>query len=331
MKLLLYLNYYVNANRINLLGLSFPILSFIAPRGSGKSTLIEYLIAGRCCKDGRAILPYAYIDFTEAAMLRDLLPILIELRDQLHGHQDEQGKRLIFPRFDLGASIAIKAPLGSQLPRPDRDAVRQSLKQALPVFRSLNEMGNALGNIFPYIPPLLVGAKWAEQLAWKIQPLQELLVLLEYSSDWRWYCTQDANIGLGTKVEIRDLLLRLLALSTSSRPGKEGRDYFVNHVLPAALPSRNILDSFDGSHRPRKWNSSTNIVLFLDGFEVLLESSNPIGIRLLKSLACSKHRKHGETDPLLLIVGSQRRLLELVGEKRRLTPRIAPSLSARPI
>ena len=97
-----------------------PILSFIAPGGSGKSTLIEYLIAGRCCKDGRAILPYAYIDFTEAAMLRDLLPILIELRDQLQRHQDELGKRLIFPRFDLGAAIAIEASLGSQLPHPDR-------------------------------------------------------------------------------------------------------------------------------------------------------------------------------------------------------------------
>src|SRR5437588_7011061 len=63
-----------------------PILSFIAPVGSGKSMLIEYLIAGRCCKDGQGILPYAYIDFTQAATLRDLLSILIELRDQLQRH-----------------------------------------------------------------------------------------------------------------------------------------------------------------------------------------------------------------------------------------------------
>src|SRR6266581_3232992 len=104
-----------------------PMLSFIAPSGSGKSTLIEYLISGRCCKDGRAVLPYAYIDFTEAVALRDLLSILVELRNQLQGHQDEQGKRLTFPRFDLGAAIAINAHLGSQLPHPDRDAVRQSL------------------------------------------------------------------------------------------------------------------------------------------------------------------------------------------------------------
>src|SRR5713226_10328613 len=80
-----------------------PILTFIAPGGSGKSTLIEYLISGRCFKDGHAVLPYAHIDFTEAVTLRDLLPILIELRDQLQNHDDGQGNHLIFPRFDLGA------------------------------------------------------------------------------------------------------------------------------------------------------------------------------------------------------------------------------------
>src|SRR6266496_6092463 len=75
-----------------------PILTFIAPGGSGKSTLIEYLISGRCSKDGHAVLPYAHIDFTEAVTLRDLLPILIELRDQLQNHDDGQGNHLIFPR-----------------------------------------------------------------------------------------------------------------------------------------------------------------------------------------------------------------------------------------
>ncbi len=88
-----------------------PILSFIAPGGSGKSTLIEYLITGRCCKDQRAILPYAHIDFTKEVTLRDLLLILIGLRDQLQKHNDGQGKHLNFPRFDLGAAIANTIPL----------------------------------------------------------------------------------------------------------------------------------------------------------------------------------------------------------------------------
>jgi tetratricopeptide (TPR) repeat protein len=294
-----------------------PILSFIAPSGSGKSTLIEYLIAGRCRKDGQPVLPYAYIDFTEAVALRDLLSILVELRNQLQGHQDEQGKRLTFPRFDLGAAVAIKTPLGYQLPHPDKDAVRKSLKPALSVFRSINEMGLALGNIYPYIPPLLVGVQWAKQLAWQIQPLQDLLSLIAHNSGWRWYCTQDAGIGLGTQAEIREVLLRLCALSTSSRSGKEGRDYLVNHVLPAAFLA-DLLDSLDGSLCPRTWNSNKNIVLFLDGFEVLMGHSNPLGIQLLELLACSKHRKSEKTDPLLLIIGSQQRILELIKEEQQL-------------
>ena len=42
-----------------------PILAFIAPGGSGKSTLIEYLRLQKCClSEGRAALPYASLDFT---------------------------------------------------------------------------------------------------------------------------------------------------------------------------------------------------------------------------------------------------------------------------
>ena len=40
-----------------------PILAFIAPGGSGKSTLIEYL-QKRCLSNGRPAVPYAYLDFT---------------------------------------------------------------------------------------------------------------------------------------------------------------------------------------------------------------------------------------------------------------------------
>src|SRR6266446_2146578 len=68
-----------------------PILTFIAPGGSGKSTLIDYLISGRCWKDGNPILPYAHVDFTKNS-LRDLLLILIELREQLRSRLDEQGR-----------------------------------------------------------------------------------------------------------------------------------------------------------------------------------------------------------------------------------------------
>src|SRR5213592_2915629 len=84
-----------------------PVLTFVAPGGSGKSTLIEYLCARHCClPDGRAILPYAYLDFTQVDSPRDLLSILVALRDQLQAHADGQGRNLTFPYFDLGAAIA---------------------------------------------------------------------------------------------------------------------------------------------------------------------------------------------------------------------------------
>jgi len=59
-----------------------PILAFIAPGGSGKSTLMEYLRVKKCSlPDGRAALPYAHLDFTFPSAPKDLLSILIALRD----------------------------------------------------------------------------------------------------------------------------------------------------------------------------------------------------------------------------------------------------------
>ena len=131
------------------------------------------------------------------------------------------------------------------------------------------------------------------------------------------YRTPSADIGLSTNVGINEVLLRLHALSVSSRSGKEGRDYLVNCVLPAAFIA-DLHDTLDGSSNPRTWNITTNIVLFLDGFEALLESSSRTGIRLLEVPACNEHRKHGETDPLLLVVGSRRPLLQITTAEKQL-------------
>src|SRR5436305_13921727 len=66
-----------------------PILAFIAPGGSGKSTLMDYLRLKQCSVSGRAALPYAHLDFTLPSAPKDLLSILIALRDQLQQHADE--------------------------------------------------------------------------------------------------------------------------------------------------------------------------------------------------------------------------------------------------
>ena len=76
---------------------------------------------------------HAHIDFTRELHLRDILSILIALRDQLQSHADEQGKYLTFPRFDPGAAIAMKVPLGSSLPAKGKDEM-MNLRQLLRLY-----------------------------------------------------------------------------------------------------------------------------------------------------------------------------------------------------
>src|SRR5229473_4020345 len=77
-----------------------PILTFIAPGGSGKSTLINYLRIQQCClQDGRAVIPYAQIDFTQADAPKTLLAMLVTLRNLLQQQRDGQENYLTFPRF----------------------------------------------------------------------------------------------------------------------------------------------------------------------------------------------------------------------------------------
>src|SRR5689334_17261707 len=87
-----------------------PLLASIAPGGSGKSPLMDYLRLKKCSlPDGRAALPYAHLDFTLSSAPKDLLSILVALRDQLQQHADGPAglaRHLTFPRFDLGALIA---------------------------------------------------------------------------------------------------------------------------------------------------------------------------------------------------------------------------------
>ena len=286
-----------------------PILAFIAPPGSGKSTLMEYLRVKKCClPDGRAVVPYAHLDFTLADTPKDLLSILVTLRNQLQWHHDGQDKRLLFPRFDLGASIALAMRIGDNLPLLNEEEIERELSNGLPFFGPLGEMGNALGNLIPIIPPLLVGLKWMGH----IPAVQTLLLRLEMGPGWRWYQTHTTDVGLRASASIKEVLLRLYALSTPGQPGAQGREHLVEHVLPAAFLA-DLRDALDGPGAPHAWSKATSVILFLDGFDALLSKADAgnVGIRFLEILTLSEHRKRGETDPLLLIIGSRQRVLEL--------------------
>src|SRR6266478_3719987 len=283
-----------------------PIPAYIAPGGSGKSTLIEYLRVTACCLPGpqqSAALPYAHLDFTLTGAPTDLLSILIALRNQLQQHQDRQGRHLTFPRFDLGAAIAATTPPDGTLPLLNEKDLRQSITAGLPLIGPLGEMGNALVTYFPLIPPLLVGLQWVS----KLPPLQTLLQRMEQGLGWRWYQVQSIEVGLPPQASITEVLLRLHTLSV---PGTPGREVLMERLLPAAFLA-DLRDALDGPHEALAWSKAVTVVLFLDGFDALLAGKERTGIRLLELLACAAHRKQGQTDPLLLVLGSRQRLLEL--------------------
>ncbi len=272
-----------------------PILTFIAPGGSGKSSLMEYL---RIKKLGGAV-PSAHLDFTLASTPKDLLQILITLRDQLQEQDDGQGKHLTFPRFDLGAAIALAAPTQDDLASFVPGQVRSRLTAGKEFFASLTSLGSSLGVVIPYVAPLLAGL----QLAGQIRPLQDILNYLEDSSGWKWYRMHGTETGLVANADMKAVLRRLQVLS---RPGTPKREFLVEELLPAAFLA-DILDALIDANPPHAWSLTANVLLFLDGFEALQASSSLTANQLLQALTV-KPNKVGQTTPLLLVLGSRDRL-----------------------
>jgi hypothetical protein len=211
-----------------------PVLAFVAPGGSGKSLLLRYLRVEKCSVAGRAALPYAYLDFTLPHAPKNLLSILMELRDQLQQQDDGQGNHLVFPRFDLGALIAQAASSSEDFTSLGPTQVRQRLTAGMQIIESLSAVGSSLGYAVPYVAPLLAGLR----LAGQIKPVRELLSYLEDSTGWKWYRMHGTETGLGASATMKDVLLRLQVLSM---PGRAERDLLVNNLLPAAF----LADLFD--------------------------------------------------------------------------------------
>jgi hypothetical protein len=273
-----------------------PILAFIAPGGSGKSTLMDYLRVKKCrLPSGRAVLPHAHLDFTFPSTPKDLLSILVALRDQLQQHADE-GKHLTFPRFDLGALIAQALSTTEDLSSFGPHEVRRKLAAGKQVFESLSALGSSLGYTVPFVPPLLAGLK----LAGQIPAVRDVVSLLEERAGWQWYRRQGTTLGLGAEARMKDVLLRLYVMS---RPGTPEREQLVNDVLPAAFAA-DLYSALVEADPPQAWTKTANVVVFLDGFEALQRAASSTATRLLQGLT-TEPRKHGKTDPLLLVLGSR--------------------------
>ncbi|MFL5626819.1 MAG: hypothetical protein ACJ788_14640 [Ktedonobacteraceae bacterium] len=273
-----------------------PILAFVAPGGSGKSLLLRYLREKECNSGGRPALPYAYLDFTLPHTPKELLPILMELRDQLQLQDDGQGNHLIFPRFDLGALIAQSASMNADISSFGPTQVCQQLTAGMTFITALSDLGSSLGYAVPYVAPLLAGLR----LVGQITPLKDVLSYLEDSTGWKWYRMHGTETGLGANATPKDVLLRLHLLSMLGRPE---RDFLINEFLPVAFLA-DLFDALLDTDNPRAWSKTANLVFFLDGFEVLQHASSSTATRLLQVLT-TKQRRAGKTDPLLLIVGGR--------------------------
>jgi ABC-type branched-subunit amino acid transport system substrate-binding protein len=282
-----------------------PILSLIGSPGSGKTALIEEMLTRYCMQDGRPKFPYAYIDFTTEGAPTDLFQILVHLRDQLWQHEDTSKRHLIFPRFDLMAVFASAARTAINQPLSSSEDTQRRIKDFISLLGPLGEISNALGNTLNFIPPLWLFLRWAEQ-----EFLQELTQNLKRGSTWSWCKTK---LQLPEETPIRDVLQRL---SDISKPNTWSRKTLIELLSSAFFDDlHDILDQAT----PSAWNRTTNVILFLDGFEVLLDNPRNPGLRLLEGLSLSEYRKRGESDPVLVVVGSQYRLFEPVSLPSRLS------------
>jgi hypothetical protein len=258
------------------------MLTYLAPGGSGKSLLLKHLRVKECSlPDGRAALPYAYLDFTLPHTPKDLLSILIALRDQLQQHDDRQGNHLTFPRFDLGALMARGALNGEDPESLTPNQVRSKLTEGKHFFESLTALSSTLGYAVPFVPALMAGLNVAGQ----IKAVNDILSFLEDSTGWKWYRQHGSETGLGANARLKDVMHRLYSWSM---PGKPERDDVISHLLPEAFLA-DLLDALVQSNPTHAWSSDANVVLFFDGFEELLSDpgKDTTAIQLLEALTLS--------------------------------------------
>lgn len=275
-----------------------PILAFIAPGGSGKSTLIQHLIE-LCSVDGKPAVPYAHLRFVPGDPT-DLLTILGLLRNQLQDCADGQGKHLTFPRFNLGELIARATTEDLSAFTPEK--VRCRLSAGNQVFESLTAVGSTLGFVVPYLPALLAGVKLVGQFPAVQNTVRRILGHLEDSTYWKWYRMQSTKfeLRLGATASMEDVLLRLYELSRRGKPERE--ELVINELLPAAFAA-DLYGALIESPTPKAWSGTANVVIFLGGFEAVQRASSTTATDLLRGLTTEPH-KHGHTDPLLLVIGS---------------------------
>ena len=182
-----------------------PILTFIAPSGGGKLWLIKYLRGEKCSLPaGDVAIPHAYLNFTLPETSKTPLEILCDIRDQLQGQDDGQGNHLTFPRFDLGATIALTTSTNRNLLLQSRDELLRKLAAESRPIQSLVELAKMASNTAQVflpaitISPIISLTLAILKLAIRVPPLLELILRLKCGPAWKWYQSRSTDLEMHT-------------------------------------------------------------------------------------------------------------------------------------
>src|SRR5215469_1699278 len=271
-----------------------PIVNYVAPVGSGKSALIEYLRDEEC---QAPTIPHMQFDLSLTNTPKDLLFLLVEIRNRLRRRTDEHNKHLTFPRFDFGAAIVLAALEERNAYRLSDGEIKAGISNAATLFNEWFDSIDTLSNFVPQIPLIL----FATRTALKVEQVDKFLRWLEQGPVWGWYKAQADRLSLPANVRIDRIMRRLDEMAD---PGESGRTVLVESILPEALLT-DLNETFRSTANNRAWPGAKYAVAFLNDFEGLLNDPGKTGKHLLEALTLNSYVRQGGTNPLLLVLGSQ--------------------------
>lgn len=270
----------------------WPILYIIGPRGAGKTTVTKHLHR----EMRHSVFPHIRINFQHENVPRQPLQLLVTIRDEFHRHVDANGSSLRFPLFDFGAALIRAAQQhGNAVLSPD-EAVEQIYRNSDILNRWMEPTG-ALGNQITIVPALMIVLKNALDL----DPISRFMQRLRDGVVWKWYKQQASRLNLSSDQDIKILMERLYELARD-----DGNEELLEELLAEALFA-DLAAAFapDDPEAPHPWPGAHRAVVFLDSFDVLINTSATDAERVLELLSLYMPVRRGAPTALLLVVASE--------------------------
>jgi ABC-type branched-subunit amino acid transport system substrate-binding protein len=286
-----------------------PILSLVGPTGHGKSVLIRDLYFRH---SNISAFPHTILDFEERNAPHDLLAILGRLRNDLRHQRDARGRTLAFPRFDI---IYDRLKNSQSQEGEAMDETKKMFKEFRSVMREeLSDLLNVVSAIHFLVGIVFYLLKFLFRLP-LLRVFLNWLIEREYlragqKPQWRWYQDQVRRFEELNLPEDADVIRIRRRLNEMCIMGEPERRFLIEQILPKAFLADLRYGTSDNDSSMLN-NGPPYVVIFLDSFEVLQRSSESTARQLLEVLALNDYRKRGDSDPLLLIVASEKRLPDM--------------------